>query len=147
MYNRKRKMEITPNRPDLVFSHWIFLWFFLYISGIVPYNPLYLFFMGISIAVVQLSIMIFYSKSFAYILSFVFATLVTKGIPIYFLLYYTIDIKQDDIYVMVFSVIAYFVWLKINGKQINRIIDEYFTASENGKKMFPISVFFYKLLK
>ena len=141
----KRKMEITPNRPDLVFSHWIFLWFFLYIAGIVPYNPLYLFFMGISLAVVQCSIMIFYSKSFAYILSFVISNLLTKGIPIYFL--YGMTTNSDDIYVMIFSVVAYFVWLKINGKHIHRIINEYITPSENGRKSFPLTNFFYKMLQ
>ena len=145
MYNRKRKMEITPNRPDLVFSHWIFLWFFLYISGIVPYNPLYLFFMGISLAVVQCSIMIFYSKSFAYIFSFVISNLLSKGIPIYFL--YGMTTTPDDIYVMIFSVVAYFVWLKINGKHIHRIINEYITPSENGRKSFPLANFVYNMLK
>ncbi len=135
-------MELPSNRPDLIFSYWLLFWFFLYIAKIVPYNPLYLFFMGVGLAVIQVSIMVSYSKSFAYIFAFVLANLLIKGIPIYFL--YGIKTSRIDLYVILFAMAAYCLYLKMNGINIWQFIVEYLTPSENGRKSFPVTNFIYE---
>lgn len=136
--------EISPNRPDLIFSYWIFVWFLLYITKIVPYNPLYLFFAGISLACIQISIMFAYHKSFAYIFSFILANLLLKGIPIYTI--YNRNTTISDLCVMAFMIVLYIGWLKFNNKNIKRFFIEYLTPSENGRKSFPITNFFHQIM-
>jgi hypothetical protein len=137
--------EITPNRPDLIFSYWIVLWFFLYITKIIPYNPKYLFIAGIILAVFQVTIMLTYQKSFTYIFAFVLANLLIKGIPLYML--YRRKTHTIDLYVMLFSVFVYCCWLKMNNKNIKRFFMEYLTPNENGRKSFPITNVIYETLK
>ena len=136
--------EISPNRPDLIFSYWIVLWFLLYITKIVPYNPLYLFFAGISLACLQISMMFAYNKSFAYIVSFVMANLLLKGIPIYTI--YEKKTTRSDLLVMGFLVVLYICWLKFNHKNIKRFFIEYITPDENGRKSFPMTNFFHQIM-
>jgi hypothetical protein len=136
--------EISQNRPDLIFSYWILVWYLLYITKIVPYNPVYLFYVGICLACIQIAIMFAYHKSFAYISSFIIATLLLKGIPIYTI--YKRKTTKTDICVMIGLVVFYVCWLKMNDKNLKRFLMEYLTPDENGRKSFPINNFFYQIM-
>ena len=134
---------LSANRPDYIFSYWILIWFFLYIAKIVPYNPLYLFFAGIGLAVIQMGIMLYYNKSFGYIMSFLMASMLIKAIPIYYL--WDKKTTQTDMYLMWLSVVVFFGWLKLNGVSIRRFISEYLTPDENGRKSFPVTNVIYQI--
>ena len=136
--------EISQNRPDLIFSYWIILWYVLYITKLVPYNPVYLFYVGIVLACIQVSIMFAYHKSFAYICSFLLATMILKGIPIYTI--YKRKTTNTDMYVMIGLIVLYLCWLKFNDKNLKRFFMEYLTPDENGRKSFPINNFFYQIM-
>jgi hypothetical protein len=135
---------LSSKRPDYIFSYWILIWFFLYIAKVVPYNPLYLFFAGISLAVIQTGIMVAYAKSFAYISSFLLASMLIKGVPIYFL--WDTKTTQTDILAMFLSVVVFICWLKINRVSIRRFISEYLTPDENGRISFPVSNVIYQII-
>ena len=136
--------EITPNRPDLIFSYWLVLWFLLYMMKIIPYNPKYLFITGVVLASIQVLIMLSYQKSFFYIFAFVLANLLIKGIPIYMI--YNRKTRPIDFCVMLFSVLVYYCWLKMNNKNVKRFFMEYLTPNENGRKSFPITNWIFESL-
>jgi hypothetical protein len=135
--------EISQNRPDLIFSYWILVWYLLYITKLVPYNPVYLFYVGISLACIQIAIMFAYHKSFAYISSFLLATLILKGIPIYTI--YKRKTTYTDVFLMIGLVVLYLCWLKTNDKNLKRFFIEFVTPDVNGRKSFPINNFFYQI--
>lgn len=128
--------ELDPNRPDLIFSHWILIWYVLYIIGVVPFNPKYLFVLGIALAVLQFGMMLLYHKSFSYILAFVIANILMKGLPLYTI--YHRKTTDMDVSVMMSSVVLYAIWLKINNKNLYRFWIEFITPSANGRKAFPM---------
>jgi hypothetical protein len=136
--------ELDPNRPDLIFSHWILIWYVLYIIGIVPYNPKYLFILGIALTVFQLGMMVLYHKSFSYIFAFILANLLMKGLPLYTI--YTRKTTDMDAIVMMSSVVLYAIWLKINNKNLYRFWIEFITPSANGRKAFPMVSSFQAIL-
>jgi len=136
--------ELDPNRPDLIFSHWILIWYVLYIIGIVPYNPKYLFILGVALAVFQLGMMVLYHKSFSYIFAFILANLLIKGLPLYTI--YNRKTTDMDAIVMMSSVVLYAIWLKINNKNLYRFWIEFITPSANGRKAFPMVSSFQAIL-
>lgn len=136
--------ELDPNRPDLIFSHWILIWYVLYIIGIVPYNPKYLFILGVALAVFQLGMMVLYHKSFSYIFAFILANLLMKGLPLYTI--YNRKTTDMDAIVMMSSVVLYAIWLKINNKNLYRFWIEFITPSANGRKAFPMVSSFQAIL-
>jgi hypothetical protein len=136
--------ELDPNRPDLIFSHWILIWYVLYIIGIVPYNPKYLFILGIALTVFQLGMMVLYHKSFSYIFAFILANLLMKGLPLYTI--YNRKTTDMDAIVMMSSVALYAIWLKINNKNLYRFWIEFITPSANGRKAFPMVSSFQAIL-
>lgn len=128
--------ELDPNRPDLIFSHWILIWYVLYIVGVIPFNPKYLFILGIALAVLQFGMMLRYHKSFSYILAFIFANILMKGLPLYTI--YNRKTTEMDVSVMMSSVVLYAFWLKVNNKNLYRFWIEFITPSANGRKAFPM---------
>jgi len=103
-----------------------------------------MFFAGILLACVQISLMFAYSKPFAYIFSFVVASLLLKGIPIYTL--YKRNTTTTDLLVMGFLFVVYIGWLKFNDKNLRRFFLEYITPDDNGRKSFPITNFFHQIM-
>ena len=135
---------LSPNRPDYIFTYWILIWFFLYIVKLVPYNPEYLFYAGLSLGIFQLVIMLVYKKSLPDILSFVLSVSLTKGLPIYFL--HGEETTQADIYAMVSSVVVFFSWLIFNGVPIKKFILEYLTPDKNGQISFPVTNYIHQMI-
>lgn len=128
--------ELNPNRPDLIFSYWIIVWYVLYIIGFVPYNPKYLFILGIALAGIQFCVMLVYRKSFSYIMAFIIANLILKGVPLFTI--FGRKTTKEDVFAMVLSVAMYTLWLKLNNKNLYRFFIEFMTPSVNGRKAFPV---------
>lgn len=137
-------MELSADRPDYIFSYWIVIWFLLYFAEIVPYNPLYLFYMAIGVGIIQVGFMFSFRKSVAYIISFILGNIIMKGYPIYYL--YSKNTYPVDVCVMSSLVALYFGWLIINGINIRRFIWEYLTPHKGGRFAFPVTNVIYDFL-
>jgi len=101
-----------PYRIDLYFSYWIFVWFLLYLFGIIRYNPK----MAILFAtIVNLFVLVYLfikDLSVRYISLFVIIQIIIKFIP-YLFLYKTHMLKRD--YYATFSIfIIYLIWIYAN---------------------------------
>ena len=133
MYMEK---ELDPNRPDLNFTCWILVWFVLYFFKVIHYNPKYLLILGIVLAVLQFGVLVLYYKSISYIIAFIMANLLLKGLPLYVI--YSAKTTAEDVYVLFIFVVLYAVYLKLNNKNIYRFFVEFMTPSVNGRKSFPV---------
>lgn len=106
--------EIVILRPDLIFSNWIFVWYVLYILGIVKVNPLLPLLIALCVNIIHFSFLFFVKKE--NILSICIAVFILKVIPILTL------IKSKDIMVSKCIIIScillflYLIWLIINQK-------------------------------
>lgn len=136
--------EINPNRPDLVFSYWVIGWFVLYIIDVIPYNPKYLFILGIALASIQFGLMFLYQASVSHILFFLLANLLLKGVPLYVL--FGKKTTDGDVIAMCFVLALYILWLKVNNKNFHRFFVEFIAPVKNDRKAFPVVSPFQTLL-
>jgi hypothetical protein len=136
--------QITKNRPDYIFSYWVLLWFLLYITKIIHYNPKPLFVFGLFFSVFQVIIMFAYKKEFSYIFAFVLANLLMKILPFYVL--YKTKVNQQDYYSIIIIISMYIAWLKINNRNVYKFFIEYITPSDEGRKSFHITRTIDKIL-
>lgn len=136
--------QITKNRPDYIFSYWVLLWFLLYITKIIHYNPKPLFVFGLFFSVFQVIIMFAYKKEFSYIFAFVLANLLMKILPFYVL--YKTKVNQQDYYAIIIIISMYIAWLKINNINVYKFFIEYITPSDEGRKSFHITRTIDKIL-
>lgn len=92
---------------DELFSTWIFIWYILYIIGIIQYSPKYWFI----IALLTVLILVFIIKlKMSIIIVGIFGIVCLKGIPLY-------SIRRDpcklcDILFGLMLFIMYLIWLK-----------------------------------
>jgi len=111
-------------RFDFILSYWIFIWWILYMLGIVKYNPK----LFLIIALITNIIVFFVKlKNNLNIFPLLIVVFITKIIPLYTLRKIVINFKQD-FPIIIYICLLYLFWIYINDK-IN-----YLYALINGDK-------------
>lgn len=123
-------------RPDLVFSYWIFAWYLLYFFGFFKlYNPKFAMILGISINLIMLFLMFYYNTKYYLILLFIIVVAIQKIIPLYIIL--DDKIHNKDIIATFILFIIYLFWYKFNNKNFSNIIKPQKDLILHNKNTFP----------
>jgi hypothetical protein len=97
---------------DLLFSNWIFIWFLLYLSNIIPYSPKLIILIGFVI-IIGILYYLYINKASKYnLFKFALLNLFMKAIPLIIL--YNVIITWDDLYFSICIFTIYLIWLDIN---------------------------------
>lgn len=108
---------------DLIFSHWIFVWYLLYYFRIVKLNPKFAIICGIVVNVIMLLLMFICHTNIKLILFFSIIVLLTKIIP--FITIWNKKIKpKEDIPVFMTLFVIYLAWACINLKKVCEFIEK-----------------------
>ena len=107
-------------RPDFIFSYWIFVWYLLFIFGVVKQNPLYILCFALLINCIDISIKIMLNYPVKVVLSFFIINFLIKVIPIFHLVSYKEE-KNVDMFSFFSVFIIYIVWLWMNDMTKNTI--------------------------
>jgi hypothetical protein len=100
-------------RVDFILSYWIFIWWILYMLGIVEYNPKLFLIIGLITNIIGL----FIKMKNAYVNKYIFiiVVIITKIIPLYTLKNTEINFFQD-LSIIIIICIIYLFWLYVNNK-------------------------------
>ena len=132
-------------RPDLIFSYWIFVWYLLYFFGFFKlYNPKFAIILGIIENMTILFLMIYYKTKFRLILLFLTMFLILKIIPIYTI--WNEKIKTNDIIFTFILFIIYLFWCIINNRKINNFTKTTKDLVFHNKNTLP-GIFFLEKLR
>ena len=123
-------------RGDFIFSYWIFVWYLLYISGILPYSPKLAILLAISINVIMFALMIYYKTRGIYIFNFIFINFFIKILPYYTLIRENIYIQDLKPLAIIF--ISYCIWLYMNGLSVIKYQENIFNAVVYNKNKTPL---------
>jgi hypothetical protein len=110
------------NRPDLIFSYWIFVWYLVYIFGIdKTYNPKFALILGLIQNSFTLFLLLYYRTKIKLTIFYFIMMLLLKIIPLYTVwnsisLWNTTIYKKDVIASIVLFTI-YLFWYFIVNKQ------------------------------
>lgn len=129
-------------RPDFIFSYWIFTWYILYEFRMVSYNPKGALLIGLVENLILLGIMIYYS--YVYILEFCIINLFIKILPLWRLSNTSYYVK--DIYATLVLFFIYLIWVYFHQRNLNivNIVETQLHHIQNNKPMGP---FIYLLQK
>ena len=136
--------NITKYRFDLVFSYWIFLWYLLYIFGVVSYSPkLVLCISVIENTIVFLIMTFMLQSSTETIAKFVIINTFIKILPLYSVWKDKIHWKTD-LYRIFILFVVYVIWCnffvnKIVDKQLNLIRNDKNTNSYNKYMLYILT--------
>jgi hypothetical protein len=100
-------------RVDFILSYWIFVWWILYMLGIIEYNPK----LFLIIALIT-NIIVFFIKfknKYHNIFLFLIVVFITKVIPLYTLRNIEINFNQD-FPIIIYICLLYLFWIYINDK-------------------------------
>ena len=123
-------------RPDFIFSYWIFVWYILYISGILPYSPKLAILLAISINIIMFVLMIYYKTKILYIFNFILINFFIKILPYYTLIREKIYIQDLKPLAIIF--IVYSVWLYMNDLYVLKYQETIFKAVVYNKNNTPL---------
>ena len=118
MAEKVEKQE--KSRFDQIFSYWIFVWYLLYVLGVISYNPKFALIIGVITNLFVLLIKIISKNSFFNIFFFISVNVVIKAIPLWFLWNSKISIK--DIYASLGLFSIYILWLYFRGLTIEGLL-------------------------
>ncbi len=118
---------------DLLFSNWIFIWFILYLSNIIPYSPKLIILVGF-IIILGILYYLYVNKASKYnLLKFALLNLFMKAIPLIIL--YNVENTWDEFYFSIGIYIIYLIWLDINDTDFftiyKKLINNYINGSTN----------------
>ena len=121
-------------RPDFIFSYWIFVWYLLYISKIVTYNPKIFLFLGVIEGMIVFCILLTKIPLSSVIKYFIVISVI-KFIP-----YFTIRnrvIHYNDIVFSLFLFVIYHIWLFVNEKNMIGIYQNLYNSFVHNKQDTP----------
>jgi len=128
---------MIENRPDFVFSFWIFAWFIFYELKITKYNPKIAISVAIIVNLFMLANMIYFKNSWINILSFCVVNFFIKICPLIRLR--NTEYKWKDFYALVVLYIVYLIWLQLNGVNLKNIVMDYYDNIVKKKPLGPIT--------
>jgi len=121
-------------RPDFIFSYWIFVWYLLYISKIVIYNPKIFLFLGMIEGILIFCILLSKIPLLSVFKYFIVISVI-KLIP-----YFTIRnhaIYYKDIVFSLFLFVIYHIWLFVNGQNMIGIYENLYNSFVHNKQDTP----------
>jgi len=131
-------------RPDLIFSYWIFAWYLLYFFGFFKfYNPKFAIIFGIFENLIMLFLLFYYNIKFYLILLFIIVVTIQKIIPLYTI--WNDKIQNKDIIATFILFIIYLFWYRINNKNFSNIIKPTKDLILHNKNTFPGMVILEKI--
>ena len=108
---------------DLIFSHWIFVWYLLYYFKIVKINPKFAIICGIVVNILLLLVMFICRTNIKLILFFSIIMILSKIIPLVTIWNKKINPGKDiPAFVALFGI--YLVWVFINLKKMREFIEK-----------------------
>ena len=121
-------------RPDFIFSYWIFVWYLLYISKIVTYNPKIFLFLGMIEGIIVFCVLLT-KIPLSSVIKYLIVISIIKFIP-----YFTIRnrvIHYNDIVFSLFLFVVYHVWLFVNGQNMIGIYENLYNSFVHNKQDTP----------
>jgi multisubunit Na+/H+ antiporter MnhB subunit len=103
-------------RLDYILSNWIFLWYVLYVFGIVHYNPKLALIVGILFNTATILLMVYFNASIQNMLYLAFFVSWMKVIPLWTIR--NTKIREKDVYASIFLLLVYLGWLLLEGKMM-----------------------------
>jgi hypothetical protein len=104
-------------RPDFIFSYWIFAWYLLYYFTPFPvYNPKFAIILGLIENAIVVFLMFYYKTNPRLILLFVIMVFLLKIIPLYTIL--NLKIERKDVLATFGLFGVYLLWTFLNKKTI-----------------------------
>jgi len=132
-------------RPDYLFSYWTFVWFLIYYF--FPYslspsfkengNPLLILCLELIVNIFQFIYFIFSNLPFDVLVIFLCIIFFTKGLPIYLLLKYKINWK-NNIFMFIIIFFIYNCYLFLNGTNIINIYKNINKSIKNKDNKTPV---------
>jgi len=107
-------------RIDFIFSYWIFIWYLLYINQLTNINPKFALICGIIHNLIIIRFMIYYKTKHNLVINFIIMCIIIKIIPLYTIQQTTI--KKLDIIIMIKLFIYYLLWIILNNKPLNYLV-------------------------
>ncbi len=138
---RNEIVDISMQMFDL-FSHWIFVWYLLYLVG-VPYNPKFALTIGLIENGIVLFTLIYYKNKWVNIALFCTVNFFIKVVPLW-TLRHTPYTKQQILATIILYMV-YSIYLAMNGKNVISIYKKSFIAAQNGTYVGPMSVVVKKM--
>ena len=130
-------------RPDLIFSYWIVLWYLLYELRFVKYNPKFWLIFALVINIIELIGMLYF-KRFFMAFTFLIAITIIKIIPI-FLLRNTIIYNEDILFgLMIF--IIYNIWLYYNNYSLYKLFYKMYISIKTNNNELPLMTIMYEVM-
>lgn len=137
-------------------SYFIFVWYLLFIAGIVPYNPFWWLVIALVVNIWTIIQMMYYRNDFLIIFLFILINMIIKIIPIYYLLSkgnYTninnINIQEDIVpgLGLIFLYVAFLTKGTFSLTIIEKIIKKTQYNIQHNKPNYPIIKYVYQVLK
>lgn len=125
-------------------SYWFFLWFLLFISGVIKANPLLFLIIGLIFILTQILYLYFNNTSKYNLTKYIIINLFIKIIPIIILIsFYPISFKYDDVSFGLFLIFIYIItMILLNINPISsyyKIINSYKSSSDSNKNKTEVS--------
>jgi hypothetical protein len=140
-------MNIPFIRPDMIFTYWVLLWFFVYWvmpkPTIVP-NPSFALLVGLAENLAFVVYLVYIGA--AHIVQFLLVVLITKGVPLYLVFDRAQLFSRTPVFDTVLLFVAYTVYLMVLGTnpvEVYRQIIDAFHASLNSTKQQIRTPFYY----
>lgn len=96
-----------------IFSYWIFIWFILYYTNIIKYNPLFILLCGYVFTIFELIYLLTTKISNYNFIKFIIINIIIKFIPILLIIKIPIIINLIDIYISIYLFIIYYILIII----------------------------------
>jgi len=132
-------------RADLVFSYWIYVWYVLYAFKIIHFSPKFPLILGLIDNIIMLGLMIIYGTSRRTIMYFLVINTFIKVLPLYYLRFESIQIK--DIWFTIILFIIFIVWLHLHKQSLFGNIKLIHDSLLYGQDKTPFMAFINKLKK
>jgi fumarate reductase subunit C len=133
-------------RPDLLFSYWIYLWFFIFYftkgdsefaQNIHFYgNPVLVFILALVENIITLALLVAENVSFTILAKFALMIVVIKGVPLYLLREQKIHIWRD-LFVLSIIFLIYNIYLLLNDTDLIEIYKKTFYTIATGDRKTP----------
>ena len=103
-------------RADLVFSYWIFIWFFLYYMQVVHFSPKFALILGLIENIGMFILMLTYGTSMRTIVYFLIINSLIKIAPLYYLK--EEKVSRKDVAATFLLFLLFIVWLHLNKQSL-----------------------------
>jgi hypothetical protein len=128
-------------RIDYIFSYWIFLWYLLYLFGIVNFNPKFAILCGVIENIGILLLMFYYGTKKHLVLLFLIMFILLKIIPLYSI--WNTQILIRDVVALIILFIIYLIW-------VNKSLSDFIKQTQDlviyNKNTLPGMMFLDKII-